>query len=219
MSNPAYGVPWSATEDAFVRDNYSRLGAEGVRPHVNSRTLKAIQKRARRLGVSFKRQWTPEEDARLAELWGLHSTRAIAKRLGRGPMGVYIRASVRGLVARERDGMETLAEASKRCGYDARDMRRILRRAGVLRESVSRHRAGYKLRPSYQLDPFEVDEAVGEYVRGSSLIAAARARGVSDHRLRRALEKLGVRRPEVLRRGEQWRVSDELADRALGRAA
>lgn len=218
-ANPDFGVPWSASEDATVREHYVALGAEETAARLPGRTVRAVWARARRLDVYYKRPWTAEEDALLAQLWGLYSTRSIAKRLGRGWKAVYMRAAVAGLVARERSGTETLAAASERCGYSPRDMLRILRRAGVLQQSVSRNAGGYRLKPSYQLDPFEVDEAVADYVRGSALTAAARARGMSDDRLRRALEKIGVTRPEVLKKGEQWRIDDATVDRAVQAAA
>jgi hypothetical protein len=216
--NLAWGRPWTAEEDARVSADYVRLGGPALAAALG-RSLKATQKRAARLDVLVKRPWTARDEARLSELWGLHSTRSIAMRLKRSPRGVYTRAAVLGLVARENTRTETLTDAAERVGYNRRDLAKILRRAGVLTLSKSRHPTGNNPRPWYQLDPFEVDEAVAAYVRNSPIFVAARARGVSDQKLMRALAKIGVTRPAVLKPKEQWRIPDELADRALGRCA
>lgn len=83
-------------EDAFIRENYPRLGCTAVARHLKRRTG-TVSSRAAILGIRKIRRtahrFTPEEDAFLRERAGKQLAREIAGQLGRPLTSIWQRAA------------------------------------------------------------------------------------------------------------------------------
>jgi hypothetical protein len=212
--NLTWGRLWTQEEDDIVRRDYVRLGSK-VLAKTLDRTFAAVQRRAENLGVNARPRWSDEDDRTLRLLWGEKTTRGIAAMLKRSQDAVYERARILGLVREQRIGKERLSDAERRTGFSRRQLRRILREAGVLTPLVNRSEGGNNPAPAYNIDTFDVDEAIAEVTKKESVNAAARRRGITAASLTRALKKIGVERPATLPKRHLWRVDDDAVERAI----
>jgi len=73
---------WSAEEEAFLKENYSRLSVREL-SQILCRTPDAIKEKARKLGLRKVRWWTKEEERYLLENYSLRQLKEIARELGR----------------------------------------------------------------------------------------------------------------------------------------
>ena len=115
--------PWTDAEDDLLRRSY-----DGTWPSIErvalaiDRTFTAVKNHAATLGlVKYKKMpdWTPEEDAQLAEWLGQHSTAWITQHMpGRTKVAVQVRARRLRLSRRARDGWYTKREACELLGVD-----------------------------------------------------------------------------------------------------
>lgn len=213
--NTPFGRAWTAAEEDVLRERYGTSGAARAIAAEIGRSTYAVWHRAKHLGVQERRPWTIGDDEKLRALWELHPTRGIARRLKRTTRAVYARACEIGIVRETGRLYESATAAAKRTGFDRQHLVEILKRAGVAHVAVSRHPAGYKKRPYYRLDPFEVDEAIATWTARENVSGAARRRGTSQMVLVRALKAIGVTRPADLPKHKRWRLDDETIDRAL----
>lgn len=102
------------------------------------------------------RPWTPAEDARVRESFGLVSIAVLSAQLGRTPGGIWQRA--RKLKARPRGW--NLRDAAKACGYSVTQVTVIIRWAkleGAVNPSDPRSKGRHKIR---RYDPEQVRAAV-----------------------------------------------------------
>lgn len=154
------------------------------------------------------RRWTPEEDKSLGWWWGMLTLEAIAKRLGRTASSVYFRAKAKGYGVGCPRGMEYLTNAARRCGYNERDLRKILAWAGV---QTQRPWTIYEGARYAIVDPDRVDEAVAAWVKTDTLTNAAKRLGVTRFRLA-ARVAAHPRTPPRPPRGHIWRIPADVLD-------
>lgn len=156
--------------------------------------------------------WRPEEDRRLANLWGEMTIRGLAQSLGRSVEAVYVRAMRLGLKAGVQPGYETLAAAAERVGYSQEALKRILAWAGAdPRPGMSRLVRGRSFFKG-QVDPEAVDDAVAEWLKFEIVGEAARFRGMESRLLMKWLIEAGEPKPA---RRCKWRVRTETIDRVI----
>jgi len=218
-SRPAtWAAEWTMAEDALVRSLYAVQGARACADALPGRSVTAVMKRARKLGLATHRRWTDLDYKRLRLLWGDGlSLETIAKKLGRTPKTTYWRAQHLGLPLGCPQGYEYLTAASERTGYDRTSLRIILRWAGVdvyraiTRESKPRGRLKRHSFRHHYVDPDRVDEAVAGWLRTECVEAAARRIGVCGETIRRWLIDAGHTPPTKPR--ARWRVESAEIDR------
>lgn len=209
-------VPWTKKEDAIVRARYLEESAKKIASELN-RTVNAVHKRARRLGVLKYRAWSPADDARLRDLWGQFTLPVVARRIGRTVITTYWRARKLGLGIGAPQGLEYLTTAADRTGYDVGQLRRILKAHGVrIMPSISRP-TGTR-RHFHVVDPLDVDDAVRAWNDTETLESAAIRRGVKGGMLRFWLTRYraaGFDVPEPPAWKQHWRLPSPVFDAVL----
>lgn len=209
--------PWSAADDEVVRARYAADGAAALARELG-RSLSSVRHRAIRLGVLKKPRWSEEDRRRLEHWWGEFTVDQIAERLGRTAKAVFWQATiVQGLPASAQPGQEHLSAAAERTGFHIATFKRLVRWAKLkVSRPMSYPGAGQK-QLRLCVDSFEVDEAVRAWNDSETVEAAARARGVTHHKIRLALSRM----PDVPKkpRGKRhWRIPTKIIDRALAGA-
>lgn len=210
-------VPWTAEEDAVLREVYEREGHKRVSERLPQRSLSSIFHRANRLGLKARRRWSKADDNQLRDLWDsgvcIHT---IAKTLGRTQRTTYWRAQQLGLRLGCPDSFEYLTVAAERTGYCTTQLRPILRWAGV-NLKVALARPTKARRRFHIVDPFDVDDALERWHGTEPLETAARRLGVRGHVLRRWLRAVGVEEPKDRPFRAHWRVRTADVERAVER--
>ena len=162
------------------------------------------------------KKWSAAEDTRLTALWSdTLSIQRISTSVGRSVCAVYIRAQTLGLPLGILRGFESLRACCARTGYSIKQLRRILRAGKVAIRPVRTLPRGKK--HHYYVDPFDVDEAIAEWLKRESADSMARRLGVGGNRLRRSLARIGIQNDADGRM--PIRVTESEALRALGEAA
>jgi hypothetical protein len=187
---------WTPQEDALVRWLYPRRSKHGALaralPH---RTWEAIALRAGKLGAGrWRRKWTADEDRVLVREWGEVTQRVLrAKLRGRTWGAIVERAGDLGLPMGVPQGWETLTAAARRLGYATATLRALLARRGI---TTKRWVGRGGTRPFTIVEATCATEAVEaeleERRRIETIADAARARGVGEQNLRRALLLMGA---------------------------
>lgn len=208
-------MQWSRREHSILRRWYRSRGAAFV-ARLTGRSVAGVCTKAERLGLLRKRPWTDLENRRLTNWWGVDNLAAIARKLKRSECAVFRQAvDVLKLKRGAQAGQELLKAATRRTGYDAATLRRVLAAAGVkLKRPMSEPS---KRRWRWVVESVEVDEAVAAWNATETVLGAARVREIGHHALRALLERTpGVPpKPEGRR---AWRVPSEVIDRALAGA-
>lgn len=113
------------------------------------------------------RRWTPDDDRKLRNWWGIETMRTIAGRLGRTGDAVAARARILGLAVVPTGPVEYLTHAARRTGFHVESLRRILERAGVpMDRTMSRPLRAKTKRRCRVVDRALVDAAVEDVCRG-----------------------------------------------------
>jgi hypothetical protein len=209
----AHTTPWSDAEKETLARVYPLEGAEAAARAIG-RPVGPVMSRARRLGLSRKRRWTPDDDQTLRAYWGEMSLNRLAKELQRTTLTVHWRARKLGLETGSPQGTEYLTTAADRTGYDTTTLRRILKAAGV-RPSVSMSRPTGSSRHYHIVDPLDVDDAVKAWLECEDVAPAAVARGLIPETLTFWLEaarKNGFDMPERPGGKRRWRIKSEMID-------
>lgn len=205
---------WTKRDDVIVRARYLLDGPSEIAKRLD-RSWFSIAYRARKLGIAIRRRrWTTEERAFLRQLWGTHTLRSLAKKMGRTVDGIYEQGRFMGLPMGCRPGHEYLTAAARRTGYHVASLRRILRWARVSivltmarpSKSHARHHCVW---------PIDVDDAVGRWCAAETPGVAARRLGLVPGAVRKALAKSTLKLPPRPKRYRQWQVPSELIDQAL----
>jgi len=210
------GRPWTEGEDAVLRARYATDGAAGL-VGVLSRSLRAISKRAERLGVRKYFKWNQELDDRLRLLWECHEIARIANMMSTTERKVYERGKFLGLPMGVPRGCEFIWDAAKRTGFHSTQIRAILKWSGI-RPIVPKSRPRSKLWRSTCVDSFKLDEAIARWLSLESVRSAAGRRGVSVNSLWRRLKKAaasGADIPPQPGPGCTWRIPTETIDQVL----
>lgn len=206
--------PWTVREDNALRAAYLAGGYKAAVRALPGRTAGSIFHRAQRKGLLVRRRWTRADDERLRTLWDLGVAIAwVARELGRTQATTYWRAQKLGLPLGCPDGFEYLSVAADRTGYDASQLRRVLRWAGVpIRVSLGRPtQAGRRF---HIVDPLDVDDAIAAWHETETLHSAAQRFGVADETMRRWLAAIGVDDNGREFR-THWRIKSVDVDRAV----
>lgn len=207
--------PWTAAEKQAVQDRYVADGPKKLAAELG-RSFEAVCHKAQVLGVRIRRRWTADDDRLLRNLWGELSVAAIAKKLNRTATTTFWRAQTIGLPLGCPDGMEYFSDAADRAGFSRPALERILLWAGkTIKRSMSRglKDVSYFFRI---VDPFDVDEAVRDWLETETLEEAARRVRVDASTLcRRLLELGGPSLPPKPTTKQQWRIPSTLVDRVV----
>lgn len=142
------------------------------------------------------RRWTPEESARLTDLWGVVDSAEVCLSIGRSWDAILKQSEVLGLPSGLPSGMVTMLEAEKILGHNRASLANIAQRNGVEvrphpcpRTRGSRH-GGVRWR-CVNLDALRT--AVEREDRETETVhAAALQRGIPDETLRRWLREAGL---------------------------
>lgn len=182
MAEAAFVNTWSKNEDQALRDSYGKVEAKALARQLG-RSECAVMHRAQRIGATARRRWTEEDKQTLRALWGEKSLGRIASELKRTVKTVYPRAKMLGLQLGCPRGLEYLTAAAARTGYQADQLRVILKAQGV------------KMLPSYSrptgakrhydvVDPQDVDDAIARHLESAPVQQHARDYGVSGDCMR-----------------------------------
>lgn len=208
------GIPWTPAEDAILRANYQKLGAQQTAVLLN-RSLCSTHHRAQRLKVFTHARWTASDDKRLTMLWGDIGLAAIAKTLNRTQDACYFRANKIGLVRGLQPGMEYVRNAAHRVGFAPQTLEAIFKWYGIKpQRTMSRPTEGASYR-WHSVDPEDVDEAVAAWMAAETIHDAATRRGISDQTLIRLLLASGFKLPARQKGRHPWRIPTEIVDRAV----
>jgi hypothetical protein len=211
-------APWTAAEDARLREVYLDAGIAAAKLALPSRSVGSICHRAQRLGVVRRRRWTATDDARLRMLWdGERTIVEVAKALHRTPITTYWRAQQIGLRLGCPEGWEYLSHACERTGYGPGQLRRIIAAAGAtIRRALAapRVKSSGTGHPTWIVCPGEVDTAIEAWHETEPVETAARRLGIAGETLSRRLRKLGLEKPATGAAGRakakrHWRVRAE----------
>lgn len=201
-------APWTPQDDAALRAAFAVGGGAAAQQALPARTLEAIYKRVRHLGVSRRAHWTAKQDALIRQLWtGEHSLEEIASRLGRSPAQTYWRAGKIGLPLGCPAGWERLWAASRRTGCSITQLRQILAADGAtVRVTISRRESWRSHYRQHIVPIAQVDAAVAAWAEEEPVQVAARRLGINPQKLRRRLRAMGLASPA---RNHKWRVTEE----------
>ncbi len=208
---------WTSAEEAALRGSYLKGGIAAAQKAIPARSRQALFVRAQMLGLKRRSRWTPQNDAVLRKLWGLHSLRQIAKKTGRAERAVCWRAKLLGLELGCQRGHEYLEQACRRTGFNTPALRRILKAGGVrLTRPMSLESNGaFQYRT---VDSLDVDDAVAEWLKTEIVSAAASARDMSAGVLRAwllAAIARGVVMPAPTQKRAHWRVASATIDAVI----
>jgi hypothetical protein len=199
--------------DAVIRSRYFTDYAKDIAADLGVSTT-ALFHRARRIGLKKNRAWTAENDAELRDQWGEYSLAQLSDRLHRTKAALYYRGQLLGLTSKVPRGFEFLTHAADRTGYCTTQLRQILKWAHVkLRLAMGRPTKA-RSRHFHIVDPFDVDQAIANWLRTEPLFTAATRRGVSVAVVERRLQLVKGVPPKPGKR-KHWRVPSELIDKAL----
>lgn len=166
-----------------------------------------------------REKWTQREDDELRMNWGLHSIKALAKRLGRSEKSVYKRAGILDLGLGCPQGFERLTNAASRTNYCLESLRRILHWARVPMRKLASF-PGSKGLGAY-VEPCAVDAAIAKWCRMETGHDAARRTGVLATEIVRwyeADEKAGLIPTRPPRgKGTPHRLDPAHVDRVIAR--
>jgi len=157
--------------------------------------------------------WSPSADAVLTKGFRRWSIDELLRALpGRDPGKVYDRAARLGLSRELPDERVTLSEAEPIAGYSNRKLARLLADEGVKVHTLAGRYAGGKNARKFVLRA-ELVRAVQSHLAKvtETVHEAARRLGVYREALRRAVERLGYRKPEGVR---IWRLPTAVFDEA-----
>lgn len=209
---------WTPAEDETLRASFGPEGLAAAALALPHRSHSAILHRAQVIGVSRRRRWTSQDDARLRRLWDAElDLPDIAARLSRTRSAVYWRAAGMGLPLGCPAGWRYLTVAARAAGFEVCTFRKVLLASGAtIRRAVTvdqprrgRVRSGH-LR--YIVAAQEVEPAVAAWLDTEPLGAAARRLGYDRGTLARRLRSLGIEEPAGARL--HWRVRTEDLERA-----
>jgi transposase-like protein len=209
---------WTKAEDGVLLARYVSDGAAACARELG-RDVKALCKRARRLGLVRKARWSTRDDAILQENWGDMDLRSIAKVLGRTELTTYWRAGHLGLARGCPQGFEYLTAAAERTGYSTDQLRRVLKWAAVpLRRTMSRPDV-HAPRTFHCVVPFDVDEALASWHKTEPIDVAARRHGLDGATLKRWLRDArdaGTQMPPEPRKARvHWRIPSTTIDQVI----
>ena len=97
-------LAWSAAEDELIREHYGQCSTAQISQQLTGRSVKAIDNRAWRLGVSRRgdlRPWTATEDDLIREQYGRMSAARIGREISRTENAVVLHAVRLGLNQQE----------------------------------------------------------------------------------------------------------------------
>jgi hypothetical protein len=211
---PLRSGAWSPAEDAILRENYQKLGAEKTAA-ILGRSVCSTHHRSQRLKVFTHARWTKADDRKMSMLWGEIGVAAVAKAMNRTEDSVYFHAKKIGLSRGLQPGMEYLRNAATRTGYSPQALARILEWAGVHpQRTMSRITKGaaYRWR---MVDPEEVDDAISRWMESEVLNDAARRRGIEGGTLIRLLKASGLELPPRPGNRGWWRIPTATIDKAI----
>ncbi len=171
--------------------------------------------RPKPVGGGHRQKWTAHDDDRLRMAWGIQSVTKLAADLDRTRRAVCNRAEKIGLGLGVPQGFESIYEAALRCGYDRKQIRRILTWAHVCVRPAPSRSGRTRVRI---VEPGDVDAAVGKWCAAETLEDAARRAGVSPTAMRDALSLEATRGTiELDRRGPKrwWRLDPSVVDKVI----
>jgi transposase-like protein len=162
-----------------------------------------------------RRRWTQEEKSSLCYHWETGGDlKALARRFGRTPAGVYAMAKQLGCQAGAPQGYEYLNQAAQRTGYARSQLEVILQRMGVQPRRVLSLVAGRTYHRKY-VDPHDVDQAIARWLRGEPLAIVARRLGFTPTTVRKWLRRTGgMPAPQPAHR-IQTRVTEDQVRRVM----
>jgi hypothetical protein len=184
-----FGRPWTEEEKALLRRAYITGGIKAAKAAFPHRSEWGLYHILHRMGVQRARRWTREDIDHLRTYWGTETLPSLCRTLKRTRPAICGKARLLGLPLGCPQGLEYLTRAARRTGYKVKQIRRILRWAGV------GIKMAYSARPKFRthiVDPFDVDEAVKEWHETETLDAACKRLGIDDRTLKRRLERVGV---------------------------
>jgi hypothetical protein len=132
------------------------------------------------------------EVAKLRDNWGI-TLGELSRIIGRSKQACYLKAMQLRLGSCPR-GWETIAAAAKRCGFEHKTMRMILKYGEVPVHRLLSSRLKATRMPKRMVQPFEADEAVAKWMRAERPTTAARRHGISGVTLTKWLKEAGVER-------------------------
>jgi hypothetical protein len=193
---------------------------EEVKVCLPHRSFQSCYNRLLRCGVVLSKRWMAKDLIYLRTYWGSVSMEGICRALGRTRAAVYRKAQELGLKLGVPQGLEGLTCSAVRMGFDPKQLRKILRWAGV------KVRGAYTIKKRARhrvvVDPYEVEWAVERWNQTETLKAAARRLGIDREVLRRLLYREGVdldsTRTVPGNVKTPFRVHSEVIDEAVERA-
>lgn len=225
------GRTWTSEEDAVLRAHYTRRGgpARCVKM-LPGRTMNAVRLRGQKVCPAQRprTQWTARELQVLRLHWGAAPRTLRDKLPGRTWAAITNKAADLGLArVAEHEGLVSLAEAARRCGYSYPTLLEILRAEGV---EVHRYHGGLLAERRCQgrtrehrhaVDPDAAREAVERHLarraRTETVAEAARRYGMSSPGMRHRLLRAGVLTPQD--RPSHRRLDVAAVDRAMAQRA
>lgn len=204
---------WTPAEDATVRSLFGTMTAAEIAARLPGRNQDAVWHRTRRLGLIKCRRWTPSDDKSLRAWWG-EPLRKVARELGRTVLTVYWRAYNLGLPLGVPEGGEYINTAAKRCGYDLKTFRGVMKWAGVKVHRVITRRVGKVKNGRHWVDSEEATAAVERWHKTETPEAASRRYHVEGETIVRRLLVSGLPLPTRPRKAP-WRIETTTIDQAM----
>lgn len=204
------GKFWSDDEEATLRRMYGAADMAEIMAALPGRSVHSIRLHARVLGVDVKRHWSAREKRQLMFWWheGIR-VKAIAARLKRSPVAVTSMACKMGLSQGAPPGWEHVTAAARRLGFANPTLLRIAATYNVpIKNSIAlRPRRAFQYHHQI-VETVAIDDAVQKWLATENVGAAARARGIDPHSLRRLLGLRGSGKRHV-------RIPTEQIDRVV----
>ena len=160
---------WTEAEDERIRSGY-RHCQESIAELATQlqRSEAAVRSRVQKLRITKsqgRKRWTPEEDARLAELAETRSMDRIAVQMGRSPNAVTVRANRLGILRSMRNGWYTMREAAAILGIDSHTLRTHINTG---RLKAERHRLAAPGQDEKNLTWHIKEKDLKDFIRGNA---------------------------------------------------
>lgn len=207
---------WTDEEKETLRTHYVEEGTEAVRKLLPHRTASAIRRQAATLGLFRCVKWTADDNRKLKWMWATVPIASVARSLGRTELAVYHQAQLLGLRFGRQPGYETIRDASKRLGFSADTLVRILHECGRHLKASFTTIARETTYKRLTVNTKDADEAVAHWLSTENVGVAARSRGVCDVSLRGWLIAAGY---NPTGQGREWRLPSETIDKVIDERA
>lgn len=178
---------WSPGEVEYLRYNYPRIGPSACRAFMQNRSLNALRKKAKKLGLHYSpKNWTPQENEAFAGAWRHASFRELQAAFPGKTVIAFRRKAARLKLGERLQDMVSEAEGCRILGVYSPEFRKIVGAYPVHRLSASHLR---RIR-IWKYDKDQLIAAAKEYFALELLTEASQRTGTHCGVLRSACKAM-----------------------------